>query len=352
MNRINALRLSADRSIALAALVLVALGPFIFDRYWISYILTGTFLFGIAAASMIFLAAYGGMVSLAQVSIYGIAGFVLGNCVTNGSTKGLNLGLNPWLGVLFGILIATALGLALGAVASRSTGIYFLMITLVFAVIANYFFGQVTTFSGFGGIGGLQDFVPGVIGNPNVHPNRLYYVTLIVAVLVYLLIRYVVRTPFGLALQGVRDDPVRMTSLGYNVPLHRTLAFGFAAFIASLAGVLVVGGNNQIAPGAIDLLAVLIRLEIAVIGGLNRRAGAWIGALVFQVMYVYVQRIDFRWGFLNSHVGGARYQTAIGAVFLLIVILSPGGLLGIWEAGVGFVGRRLKGSEIAAESSS
>jgi branched-chain amino acid transport system permease protein len=329
-------------------LVLVALGPVVFDRYWVSYVLTGTFLFGIAAASLIFLSAYGGMVSLAQVSIYGIAGFVLGNCVTTGSTKGLNLGLNPWLGVLFGILIATGLGLALGAVASRSTGIYFLMITLVFGVIANYFFGQVTTVSGFGGIGGIQDFVPSVIGNPNVHPNRLYYVTLVAAVVVYLLIRYVVRTPFGLALQGVRDDPVRMTSLGFNVPLHRTLAFGFAAFLASLAGVLFVWWNNQIAPGSIDLLAVLVLLEIAVIGGLNRLVGGWLGAFVFQLMYVYVQRIDFGWAWLNSHAGGARYQTAIGAVFLLIVLLSPGGLLGIWEAGLGFVGRRLKGWRPAA----
>src|SRR5207248_490837 len=137
--------------IATIVLAVVAIGPGIFNAFWISYVLTGTFLFGIAAASLIFLSAYGGMVSLAQVSIYGIAGFVLGNCVTNGSTKGLNLGLNPWLGVLFGILIATVTGFGLGAVASRSEGIYFLMITLVFAVVMNYFFGQVTTVSGFGG---------------------------------------------------------------------------------------------------------------------------------------------------------------------------------------------------------
>ena len=59
-------------------------------------------LLGIVAASLIFLSAYGGMVSLAQVAIYGIAGFVLGNATTNGNTKGLNLGWNPWLGVVVG----------------------------------------------------------------------------------------------------------------------------------------------------------------------------------------------------------------------------------------------------------
>ena len=53
---------------------------------------------------------------------------------------------------------------------------------------------------------------------------------------VYLAIRYLIRTPFGLSLQGVRDDPVRMSSLGYNVPLHRALAFGFASFVAALVG--------------------------------------------------------------------------------------------------------------------
>jgi branched-chain amino acid transport system permease protein len=348
VTRLATLRPSTDRVIGLAVLVVAALGPIVFDRYWVSYILTGTFLFGIAAASLIFLSAYGGMVSLAQVSIYGIAGFVLGNCVTTGSTKGLNLGLNPWLGVLFGILIATGIGFVIGAVASRSTGIYFLMITLVFAVIANYFFGQVTTVSGFGGIGDIQDHVPQPIGNPNLHPNRLYYVALVAAVVVYLLFRYIVRTPFGLALQGIRDDAVRMTSLGYNVPLHRAIAFGFASFVASIAGVLFVWWNNQISPGSIDLLAVLILLEIAVIGGLNRLGGAWLGALVFQLMYVYVQRINFGWGFLNSHIGQARYQTAIGLVFLIIVLLSPGGLLGIWELATGFVGRRLKGWRLAA----
>src|SRR5207245_2648544 len=83
-----------------------------------------------------------------------------------------------------------------------------------------------------------------------VHPNRLYYLALVMAILVYLLMRYVLRTPFGLTLQGIRDDPVRMTSLGYNVPLHRTVAFGFAAFIASLSGILFVWWIGQIGPGS------------------------------------------------------------------------------------------------------
>ncbi len=176
-------------------------------------ILTQTFLIGIAAASLIFLSAYGGMISLAQVAMYGIAGFALGNMVTQGESKGLNLGWDPWLSVVLAILITVAIGLIFGAVAARSLGIYFLMITLTYAVIVNYFFGQVTQLSGFSGISGIAKYAPDLVGGGS-DPDRLYYTALILAVLVYVLIRFILRTPFGLALQGIRDDPIRMSSLG------------------------------------------------------------------------------------------------------------------------------------------
>jgi branched-chain amino acid transport system permease protein len=260
------------------------------------------------------------MVSLAQVSIYGIAGFVLGNATTNGDAKGLNLGWNPWWGVVVGIAIAVGMALLFGALANRSVGIYFLMITLTYSVIANLFFGQVTDVSGFGGISGIR--APGVIGNVDAHTNRLYYVTLVTALAVYALLRYLVRTPFGLTLQGIRDDPVRMASLGYNVPLHRTIAFAFAGFIAAIGGVIFVWWNGHIDPASIDLGATIDLLVIAVVGGLYRLEGAWVGALFFVIINNYSQRIGFI---------GPRFHTLIGAIFLLIVLVSPGGLVGLWE---------------------
>ncbi len=311
-------------ALGLGVVILAALGPLFFSAYWISFILTQVFLLGIAAASLIFLSAYGGMVSLAQVALYGIAGFVLGNVVTTGNSKGLNLGWNPWWGVVLGIAIATAVALIFGALASRSAGIYFLMITLTYAVIANLFFGQVTTFSGFGGISGIR--TPGFIGEVDVHPNRLYYVSLVAAILVYVAIRYLVRTPFGISLQGVRDDPVRMASLGYNVPLHRVAAFGFAGFIASIAGVLFVWWNGHIDPASIDLSATIDLLVIAVIGGLYRLEGAWLGAFVYVLINNYIRSVP---GLGHLGISEERFHTVIGVIFLLIVLLSPGGLMGI-----------------------
>ncbi|MBA2476963.1 MAG: branched-chain amino acid ABC transporter permease [Actinobacteria bacterium] len=313
-----------ERAIGLAVLVVAAIGPVLFSDYWVNTILTQTFLLGIAAASLIFLSAYGGMVSLAQTALYGIAGFAVGNMVTQGETKGLNLGWDPTLSLVLAIALTTALGLLFGLVASRSAGIYFLMITLTFAVIGNYFFGQVTLVSGFSGISGIDRYTPGFVGDVVAHPNRLYYVALIVALAVYGLIRYVRRAPFGLALQGVRDEPVRMSSLGYNVALHRTLAFGFGAFIASLAGVLYVWWNGQVDPQTIGLQATIDLLVVAVIGGLGRIEGAWLGAFAFILINNYVRGVELP-------VVGGSFNTIIGLIFLAVVVLSPGGLMGLWE---------------------
>jgi branched-chain amino acid transport system permease protein len=324
-----------ERAIALGALVLVVVWPIGLSAYWSHEILVETFLFGIAAASLIFLSAYGGMVSLGQTALFGIAGVIVGNLATKGgpggTSKGLHLGWDPTLAVVLGIAITTAIGLVFGAVAARSAGIYFLMITLTYSVIATYTLGQVTRISGFSGIGGINRYTPGWLGDVLAHPNRLYYVALGVALAVYALIRYLVRTPFGLTLQGVRDEPVRMGSLGYNVALHRTLAFGFAALLASLAGVLYVWWSGQIAPGNVDLPETINLLVMAVIGGLWRIEGAWLGAFAFIVIQNYVRDFHVPGLSFGGTLFGGSFNTVIGIIFLLIVLVSPGGLMGIWD---------------------
>ena len=308
-----------ERTVGLVILLVALFAPLIFSTYWISTLLTEMLILGIVAASLTFLSAYGGMVSLSQVAVYGIAGFALGNMTTTGNSKGLNLGWALGVGVVAAIAVAVIVALLLGAIASRSFGIYFLMLTLVFSVIANLFFGQVTTLSGFGGISGIP--VPAFLSRTD-HAERLYFVTLAVALGAYGLMRYVARTPFGLSLQGIRDDPVRMSSLGYNVTLHRMLAFTFSGLIAALGGILFVWWNGQIAPSTIGLGSTIDVLVIAVIGGLVRLEGAWLGALVFVVINNYAPSVSLI---------GDRFHTLIGIIFLIIVLVSPDGLMGLWE---------------------
>ena len=310
----------------LAIVLILLFAPLLFTDFYLSAVITKALWLGIAAASLIFLAGYVGMISLGQVALYGVAGFTMANLVA--ADGGSPVTWNPWLGALAGILVCTGVGLFFGAIASRSYGIYFLMITLAFAVLTFLFFGQVTQLSGFGGVNNVDR--PDVVSNPVTDPANLFYIALGTAGAVYLLIRYLGRTPFGLALQGIRDDPSRMRALGYNVPLLRMLAFGLGALIASLAGILSVWWNTRISPGSIDLARTIDVLVIAVIGGLYRLEGAWVGALAFAVLDNWTRGID---------VVGGRFNTVIGVIFLAIVLLSPGGLMGIWQAITGFAAR-------------
>ena len=321
-----------ERGIGVAVLVVLVFAPALFGDFWLDAILTQTLIFGLGAASLILLSAYGGMISLAQTALMGVAGYALGNMVSQrgleGESKGLSLGLDPTLALVLAILITTIVAFVFGAVASRSYGIYFLMLTLTFGVIANLFFGSVTKLGGFSPIAGIDRRTPDFVGDIINNRERLYYVALGCAIVAYAMIRYLVRTPFGLALQGIRDEPMRAASLGFTVPLHRMLAFAFSGFLAGVAGVLAAWWNGQISPSDLGLGAIISLLVMAVIGGLERIEGAWIGAFAFIVISNEVtNRIPSE----GLPVIGGGFTTVIGLIFLVIVIVSPDGLMGLWE---------------------
>src|SRR5439155_1686746 len=272
-----------NRALAAGILAFLVLVPplHVVSAFNLSQIGTRSLWLGIAAASVVFLAAYGGMVSLAQAPVYGVAVFTYADLV-------VKLGVGQWPAIVAGMGTAIAFGLAVGLVARRTTGIYFLMLTLAVGVIVYYFYLQVEQVSGQTGL--HLDRAPALVGGDTIsHPTRLYYAALILSALVYVFIRYLVRTPFGIALQGIRDDPVRMASLGYNVELHRAVAFAVGAAIASIAGILSVFFNLQISPSSIDINQTIIVLAIAVVGGLTRLEGAWIAALLYSLLFEYTQ---------------------------------------------------------------
>jgi branched-chain amino acid transport system permease protein len=321
LTRLSSWRLAKRVTLA-GVLLLVLLVPQLFSTFFASSIGVQSLVLGIAAASIIFLNAVVGMVSLAQTALYGIAAYTTAKLA-------VEQGIDPWVAALVAVAVTVVIALLFGAVASRSEGIYFLMITLASAVIAYYFFSQVTAFGSHEGINGVTP--PALLGKPFVDPSGMYYAALICSVLIYLLIWYLRRSPFGYALQGVRDEPLRMRALGFNVPLLRTAAFAVGAFIAAIAGVLLVWYNSNISPGSIDLTRTIYLLTIAVIGGLGRLEGAWIGALLFTVVQTY------------SPAYTDRFETLIGLAFLAVVLASPGGIAGIASSLDRWVRRRLGG---------
>ena len=340
-----------ERTIGVVGLVVAILAPALFSSFWLNSILTQAVILGIGAASLIFLSAYGGMISLAQTGLIGIAGYALANMVTQdvpgGETKGLLLGWDPTLALVAAILLTVGIGLVFGAVASRSYGIYFLMLTLTYTVIAFLFVGSVTLIGGFSPVAGVDQYTPAFIGDIANDRQRLYYIALITAVFAYVLVRYIVRTPFGISLQGIRDDPVRMASLGYNVALHRTLAFGIGALLAALSGVLYAWWFGQLSPTTMGLDATIQLLIIAVIGGLRRVEGAWIGAIAFLTIN---NEITNRIPSSGLPVIGGTFNTVIGFIFLAIVIVSPDGLMGLWDRMWEALRRRATPPDAEAES--
>jgi branched-chain amino acid transport system permease protein len=317
------------RGFVAVVLVVVALVPVLFSTFFTSQVGLTSLWLGIAAVSLTFLSGQGGMVSLAQTALFGVAGLVA-------AKLSAEAGWNSWAGGLVGILAATAVGLLFGAVASGSQGIYFLIITLAFAQVTYYYFAAVPTFGAHQGINGVPP--PGVLGDPVSAPTRMYYFLLFVSIVVYVGLRYVSRTAFGLALQGVRDDPVRMAALGYNVRLHRTLGFALAAPVAGAAGVLSAWSNTRMSAGSISLAIAILVLTAAVIGGLDRLEGAWVGALLYTLCDTYLR------GWTD------RFTTWLGVVFLAIVLASPGGVVGALGSAVTWVRRRLGGGSPPAQA--
>lgn len=316
------MKISASSIVSLVVIGILAVTPFVTSGFFIDFVLTRTLILGMAAATIVFLTGYAGMTSLAQLTLYGVAGFMVANASVEEARAGLELGWGVWPSVLFALTITMIVAFLMGLISARSEGIYYLMLTFIFAVIGFTFFGSVTTFSGFGGIGGVNppEFLEG--------DRAFFYAVLLFAALSHFGLKWFGATPFGLTLQGIRDEPVRMAALGFNVPWHRALAFTAAGFVAGIAGVFNVWWNGQIDPTSIGVGATIDLLIIAVLGGIARLEGAWIGAFIFVAARIYLRDLPF-----VDQIGLTedRFNTVVGLLVLLIVVVSPDGIVGIFD---------------------
>jgi branched-chain amino acid transport system permease protein len=310
-----ALLLTPRYLIVLAAVLVYPLVASPFFTYQIGAQALGL---GMIALSLTFLGGYGGMVSLAQMTVAGMAGYLVAIFGTS-SAAAISLGWPWWLAVVFAVLLATVFATAIGWLSVRTEGIYTIMITLAIGVAFFYLAQQnYTLFNGFQGLSKVN--APTVLGVDFRQPVPFYYVVLACALAAYFFVVMVVRSPFGLALQGIRDNPRRMGSLGYHVTAHRVAAYAVAGVMAAVGGVLMVWYNGRISPGTVNTGAMINILIIAVLGGMKRPIGAFVGAIVFVLLQNFA--IDL--------VDRERFNLVIGGVFLAIVLFSPDGLLGLW----------------------
>lgn len=311
----------------LAAFLLVY--PFIANDFWIVQIGAQTFFMGLIALSLMLLAGYGGMVSLAQMAIAGVAGYMV--AIFGDNSAGLGLAWPWWLVIPMALAFAVGFATVIGILSVRTEGIYTIMITLAISVALFYFCQQnYSIFNGFKGYAGLLP--PPLFGIDWRQPMPFYYLALAVAALGYFAVLWLSRSTFGIALQAIRDNPRRMAALGFNVRAHRVAAYAIAGLLAGIGGLFLVWYNGRISPGTINVGAAINILVIAILGGLRRPIGPFVGALLFVLLDNFA--IDL--------IDRERFNLVIGGAFLAVVLFSPDGVLGLWD---GFRRRLAKTAE-------
>ncbi|OYV75334.1 MAG: urea ABC transporter permease subunit UrtC [Chromatiales bacterium 21-64-14] len=301
--------------------------------------LLGQFLaLGILAVGMDLIWGYAGILSLGQGVFFGIGGYLAAMYL---KLQGLAPGTLPdfmsWSGVttlpllwrpfesfsLTLLMILTVPGLlaylfAVVVFRSRIRGVYFSIITQALAVAAStlvvdqqQFTGGSSGLTGFGSIFGHSFYARGT-------QVAMYELTVCILAAVFALAWILTRSNFGVLLRAVRDGENRLRFLGYNPTTFKAFVFGLAGLCAGLAGALYVPQNGIIAPGMLGVVPSIEMVIWVAVGGRGTISGALAGALVVNYAKYYLSSAypDI-WLFL------------VGAMFVIVVLFFPRGLMGL-----------------------
>ncbi len=265
--------------------------------------------FAMFACAFNLLLGYAKMLSFGHAAYFGASAYITGWLVS----------VHGWgtlAGILAGVAVAMLLGLAIGAIAVRRQGIYFAMITLALSQLVFFICLQADFTGGENGLQGIpRGTLLGIV--PLDRDATMYYFVLAVFVAIYLLIRRIVRSPFGHVLEAIRENEPRAVSLGYKVDRYKLVAFVLSASIAGLAGSLkaltlsfaTLSDVSQGTSGEVILMTLL--------GGSGTFLGPVVGAGVVLTLQQY----------LSERVG-AWVSVIIGAIFVVCVMIFRRGIVG------------------------
>jgi branched-chain amino acid transport system permease protein len=291
----------------LVVLVIAAALPLVLSNYQIG-LATEMLIFGMLAMSIDILAGFAGRTSLGHGAIFGVSGYV----VVYASAQA---GLPPAAALLLGVMAATLVATVFALLAVRTSGVYFLLLTLALGMVVWGIclrWTQVT-----GGENGLRgDVRPALL----VAHRTYYWAVLVATTLVSYAMWRFVRSPFGLTLLGIRDSESRMKSLGYNVPLHLFLGFVVSGFFAGIAGALYAMYNNFVSPSTVALAQSVEGVLMMIAGGVGTLFGGFVGAAAVITLENIVSAYTERW------------QTVLGLTFIVIMIFAPEGIIGTLRA--------------------
>ena len=289
------------------AVVAVAM-PSVLPSFYV-HIMVLMVILAIFAMSLDILMGYVGLPSLGHAAFYGIAAYGSGLLVARYAGAW-------WEGVLLGLACSSLLAALFGFIALRVRGLYFLLITLALAQVlwgaANRWGSFTGGYNGLRGIPKYMEAFGGTLG--------AYYLALGIFAVLGLAMYLVVRSPFGLTLQGIRDSETRMEALGYHVWLHKYLAFVISAVFAGAAGVMSAYYKGFVSPFDLSIGLSAEAILMVILGGTGTLFGPIIGAVVIVALR----------NFLSIFI--PHWLLILGLIFILIVFLAPNGVMG-WFKG-------------------
>lgn len=299
-------------AVLIALTAVVVLVPY--SNSFVILLVTRALCFAILAMSLDVLLGFTGLASLGQAAYFGVGAYLTAIL----ANRGFGLHWDFWLMVPLGIAVGAALAAFFGLFAIRATGTYFLMITLALGQCVwglAYRWNSMT--GGDNGItlkGGRPKF-----GIDLTNDVTFFYLIFAFFAVSLLAMYVLIRSPFGKSLLGIRERELRMKILGYNVWLHKYIAFIIAGGFGGLSGVLWAHANGIVTPETVVLTTSVDALLMVVLGGAGTLVGGAIGAAIVFGLREYMSTLVPWW------------QYVLGAVYVLTIIYLPMGLMGIPE---------------------
>ncbi|WP_315785878.1 MULTISPECIES: ABC transporter permease [unclassified Bradyrhizobium] len=298
---------SVERLASLVAVAFAAMLPFIAGNYALT-VGAEIAIFVIFAASLHFLMAVGGLASFGHAAYFGLGAYGV-------AFLAKMAGLPMIACLLLGPLLGAAGAAVFGAFAVQLSGVYFAMLTLAFAqIVWSIAFQWVAVTGGDNGILGLWP------EKWAASPSHFYWLALGVSAFVVSVLRLITFSPFGYALRGMRDSPLRSESIGINGKRIQWTAFIIAGTTAGIGGALFAYLKGSVFPDNMGISLSVDALVMVLLGGVETVPGAIFGAIVYKALNIWlVSQTDWS-------------KLVLGIFIVLIVVVFPKGIVGVVES--------------------
>lgn len=282
---------------------------FFFPGYLV--LISQIMIIGLFALSLDLILGYAGIVSLGHAAFFGLGAYTAGLLAVHGWGE-------PLSGLLAGAVVAGLFGFVTSFLVVRGQDLTRLMVTMGICLMLHEAANKASFITG--GVDGLSGMMVGKLFGVfefDLNGTVAFWYSFAVLFILFVVLRRVVKSPFGLSLIGIREGVRRMPSLGVNVNRRLIAIFTAAAAIAGVAGALLAQTTQFVGLDALGFPRSAELLIMLVLGGAGRLYGALIGAAVFMVAQDYI-----------SGLNPAYWQFYIGLLLVLIVLFARGGILG------------------------